>query len=101
MLPLLLDRLRNEMTRHVAVQTLLIVVNGQDQISLSPILSDMLQLLAGFLRKNQRALRVSRGMEILTATINFIGVYIVAVVSSRHALHTQQSANRRCQRHDS
>ena len=59
MLPLLLDRLRNEMTRHVAVQTFLIVVNGIDQISLATVLPELLQLLSEFLRKNQRALRVS------------------------------------------
>uniref|UniRef100_A0A914C839 TATA-binding protein interacting (TIP20) domain-containing protein n=1 Tax=Acrobeloides nanus TaxID=290746 RepID=A0A914C839_9BILA len=58
-LPLLLDRLRNEMTRQVTVKALALIVSGPLKVDLSLIISDVLPLLAEFLRKNQRTLRIS------------------------------------------
>uniref|UniRef100_A0A914VPW0 TATA-binding protein interacting (TIP20) domain-containing protein n=1 Tax=Plectus sambesii TaxID=2011161 RepID=A0A914VPW0_9BILA len=68
-LPILLDRLRNEMTRLTTVKALTTVVNSPLKINLSPILSDVLPLLAEFLRKNQRALKI--------ATLNLLDALVV------------------------
>jgi cullin-associated NEDD8-dissociated protein 1 len=57
-LPILLDRVRNEMTRQITVQSFVVVAAG-NQVNLAPIMNDLLTQLAEFLRKNQRALRVS------------------------------------------
>lgn len=58
-LPVLLDRLRNEMTRLVTVKALTTIVNSSLKINLGIILPEALPLLAEFLRKNQRALKIS------------------------------------------
>ncbi|KHN71493.1 Cullin-associated Nedd8-dissociated protein 1, partial [Toxocara canis] len=57
-LPILLERLRNEMTRLVTVKALTTIVNSPLKINLGAILPEVLPLLAEFLRKNQRALKV-------------------------------------------
>uniref|UniRef100_A0A914ZPD0 TATA-binding protein interacting (TIP20) domain-containing protein n=8 Tax=Parascaris univalens TaxID=6257 RepID=A0A914ZPD0_PARUN len=58
-LPILLERLRNEMTRLVTVKALTTIVNSPLKINLGAILPDVLPLLAEFLRKNQRALKIA------------------------------------------
>jgi cullin-associated NEDD8-dissociated protein 1 len=58
-LPILQDRLKNEITRLTAVKSLTLIANSRLQIDLSPILADSLPVLASFLRKNQRALKLS------------------------------------------
>ncbi|VDN94136.1 unnamed protein product [Brugia pahangi] len=58
-LPIFLDRLRNEMTRLVTVKALTVIVNSPLSISLHSILSDVLLLLAEYLRKNHRTLKIS------------------------------------------
>ncbi|ELR51230.1 Cullin-associated NEDD8-dissociated protein 2, partial [Bos mutus] len=58
-LSLLLDRLRNEITRLSAVKALTLVAMSPLKISLQPILAEALPILASFLRKNQRALRLT------------------------------------------
>ncbi|KAM3717848.1 Cullin-associated NEDD8-dissociated protein [Dirofilaria immitis] len=58
-LPIFLDRLRNEMTRLVTVKALTVIVNSSLSISLHYILSDTLLLLAEYLRKNHRTLKIS------------------------------------------
>uniref|UniRef100_A0A915PP10 TATA-binding protein interacting (TIP20) domain-containing protein n=1 Tax=Setaria digitata TaxID=48799 RepID=A0A915PP10_9BILA len=58
-LPIFLDRLRNEMTRLVTVKALTVIVNSPLSISLHSVLSDILLLLAEYLRKNHRALKIS------------------------------------------
>ena len=57
-LPLLLDRLRNEMTRQVTLRAMNIFVHSQARLDLQPILPELLTLCSEFLRKNQRSLRV-------------------------------------------
>ncbi|VDN24737.1 unnamed protein product [Gongylonema pulchrum] len=57
-LSIFLDRLRNEMTRLVTVKALTAIVCSPLVISMENILSNTLLLLAEFLRKNQRALKV-------------------------------------------
>ncbi|XP_021566314.1 cullin-associated NEDD8-dissociated protein 2-like [Carlito syrichta] len=56
---LLLDRLRNEITRLPAVKALTLVAVSPLQLDLQPILAAALPVLASFLRKNQRALRLA------------------------------------------
>lgn len=56
---LLLDRLRNEITRLPAVKALTLVAVSPLRLDLQPILADALPILASFLRKNQRALRLA------------------------------------------
>ncbi|XP_013370967.1 PREDICTED: cullin-associated NEDD8-dissociated protein 2 isoform X1 [Chinchilla lanigera] len=56
---LLIDRLRNEITRLPAVKALTLVAASPLQLDLRPILAEVLPVLASFLRKNQRALRLA------------------------------------------
>lgn len=56
---LLLDRLRNEITRLPAVKALTLVAMSPLQLDLRPILAEVLPILASFLRKNQRVLRLA------------------------------------------
>ncbi|XP_021104475.1 cullin-associated NEDD8-dissociated protein 2 isoform X2 [Heterocephalus glaber] len=56
---LLLDHLRNEITRLPAVKALTLVAMSPLQLDLQPILAEVLPILASFLRKNQRALRLA------------------------------------------
>lgn len=58
-LMLLLDRLRNEITRLPAVKALTLVAMSPLRLDLQPILAEALPILASFLRKNQRALRLA------------------------------------------
>ncbi|KAE9531930.1 hypothetical protein AGLY_010132 [Aphis glycines] len=58
-LPIFLDRLRNEITRLTTVKALIKVAGSPLKINLSSILSDGVLILASFLRKNQRALKLS------------------------------------------
>ncbi|KAH7701290.1 Cullin-associated NEDD8-dissociated protein 1, partial [Aphelenchoides avenae] len=67
-LAVLLDRLRNEMTRHVTVKALNTVVVSPLRIDLSSVLPEVLPLMADFLRKNQRALRIST-LTLLTSLV--------------------------------
>ncbi|KAM5130126.1 cullin-associated NEDD8-dissociated protein 2 [Callospermophilus lateralis] len=56
---LLLDRLRNEITRLPAVKALTLVARSPLRLDMQPILAEALPILASFLRKNQRALRLA------------------------------------------
>ena len=58
-LPILLERLRNEITRLTAVKAFIRIASSELKIELKPVLADSLPILAGFLRKNQRALKLS------------------------------------------
>ena len=58
-LPIFLDRLKNEITRLTAVKALILVASSPLRIDLRCILTDSLPVLASFLRKNQRALKLS------------------------------------------
>jgi len=51
--------LSNEITRLTAVKALIRIASSELKIDLRPILSESLPILAGFLRKNQRALKLS------------------------------------------
>lgn len=57
-LPILLDRLKNEITRLTTVKALTKVAASPLRIDLRPILSEAMPILGSFLRKNQRALKL-------------------------------------------
>uniref|UniRef100_A0AAY4B150 TATA-binding protein interacting (TIP20) domain-containing protein n=1 Tax=Denticeps clupeoides TaxID=299321 RepID=A0AAY4B150_9TELE len=57
-LQILLERLKNEITRLTAVKTLTTVAQSFLKIDLRPILPESIPIMATFLRKNQRALRL-------------------------------------------
>ena len=58
-LPILLDRLKNEITRLTTVKALTKVAASPLRIDLRPILGEAIPMLGSFLRKNQRALKLS------------------------------------------
>jgi len=58
-LPIFLDRLRNEITRLTTVKALTKVAGSPLRIDLRPILGEAVPILGSFLRKNQRALKLS------------------------------------------
>lgn len=70
-LPIMQDRLKNEITRLTAVKALTTVANSHLNIDLSPILSESMPVLAGFLRKNQRALKLGTLILIETLVRNY------------------------------
>ncbi|GAB6018576.1 Cullin-associated NEDD8-dissociated protein 1 [Chamberlinius hualienensis] len=66
--PIFLDRLRNEITRLTTVKALIKIASSPLGIDLRPVLSEAIPILAGFLRKNQRALKLS--------TLTLLGVLV-------------------------
>ena len=58
-LPLLMERLKNEMTRLTCVKALTKISSSTFRINLDPILPAAFPVLASFLRKNQRALKLA------------------------------------------
>ncbi|XP_013176313.1 PREDICTED: cullin-associated NEDD8-dissociated protein 1 [Papilio xuthus] len=70
-LPILLERLRNEITRLTTVKALTKVAASPLRIDLRPILSDAVPILGSFLRKNQRALKLSTLVLLDTLVQNY------------------------------
>uniref|UniRef100_A0A4W3KA74 Cullin-associated and neddylation-dissociated 2 (putative) n=2 Tax=Callorhinchus milii TaxID=7868 RepID=A0A4W3KA74_CALMI len=58
-LQIFLERLKNEITRLTTVKTLTLIASSPLKIDLRPILGEGVPILASFLRKNQRALKLS------------------------------------------
>lgn len=58
-LPLFLERLKNEITRLTTVKALTMIASSPLRVDLRPILTEGVPILASFLRKNQRALKLS------------------------------------------
>ncbi|XP_026163651.1 cullin-associated NEDD8-dissociated protein 2 [Mastacembelus armatus] len=67
-LAIFLERLKNEITRLTAVRTITLIAASPVKINLSSILSEALSVLGSFLRKNQRALKLST-LACLTALV--------------------------------
>ncbi|XP_016065390.1 PREDICTED: cullin-associated NEDD8-dissociated protein 2 isoform X2 [Miniopterus natalensis] len=99
---LLLDRLRNEITRLPAVKALTLVALSPLQLDLQPILAESLPILASFLRKNQRALRLatlaaldalaqSQGLSLPPAAVRVVLAELPALVSESD-MHVAQLA---------
>lgn len=63
-LPIFLERLRNEVTRLSCVKALTMIAASPLRINLTPILYDVMAVLASFLRKNQRSLKL-HSLELL------------------------------------
>uniref|UniRef100_A0A8C1IPH1 Cullin-associated NEDD8-dissociated protein 1-like n=1 Tax=Cyprinus carpio TaxID=7962 RepID=A0A8C1IPH1_CYPCA len=57
-LHIFLERLKNEITRLTTVKALTLIAGSQLKINLRPILGEAVPILASFLRKNQRALKL-------------------------------------------
>nr|CAG4641437.1 EOG090X00HY [Eurycercus lamellatus] len=68
-LPIFLDRLRNEITRLTTVKALAKIASSPLHIDIRPLLPEALPILAGFLRKNQRALKLTT-LTLLDRTVN-------------------------------
>ncbi|XP_014472303.1 PREDICTED: cullin-associated NEDD8-dissociated protein 1 [Dinoponera quadriceps] len=58
-LPIFLDRLRNEITRLTTVKALTCIAASPLRVDLQPIMEEAIPILGSFLRKNQRALKLS------------------------------------------
>ncbi|XP_061708687.1 cullin-associated NEDD8-dissociated protein 1 isoform X1 [Cydia pomonella] len=70
-LPIFLERLRNEITRLTTVKALTKVAASPLRIDLRPILSEAVPILGSFLRKNQRALKLSTLVLLDTLVQNY------------------------------
>ncbi|KAL4716046.1 hypothetical protein ACJJTC_002811 [Scirpophaga incertulas] len=70
-LPIFLERLRNEITRLTTVKALTKVASSPLRIDLRPILTDAVPILGSFLRKNQRALKLSTLVLLDTLVQNY------------------------------
>ncbi|XP_063834231.1 cullin-associated NEDD8-dissociated protein 1 [Ostrinia nubilalis] len=70
-LPIFLERLRNEITRLTTVKALTKIASSPLRIDLRPILSDVVPILGSFLRKNQRALKLSTLVLLDTLVQNY------------------------------
>jgi len=72
-LPIFLDRLKNEITRLTAVKALICIARSPLKIDLKPILAECMPILASFLRKNQRTLKLSSLTLLDTLVQNYAG----------------------------
>jgi len=68
-LPIFLDRLRNEITRLTTVKALTKIASSPLHIDIQLLLPEALPILASFLRKNQRSLKLTT-LTLLDRTIN-------------------------------
>nr|XP_040147369.1 cullin-associated NEDD8-dissociated protein 2 [Ictidomys tridecemlineatus] len=99
---LLVDRLRNEITRLPAVKALTLVARSPLRLDMQPILAEALPILATFLRKNQRALRLatlaaldalaqSQGLHLPPSAVRAVLAELPALVSESD-MHVAQLA---------
>jgi len=82
-LPLLVDRLRNEITRITCVKALTEIAGSRFHINLSPLLPEAVPILASFLRKNQRTLKLGTLVLLDTLVKNYgenIGTKAIEIV---------------------
>ncbi|XP_031563225.1 cullin-associated NEDD8-dissociated protein 1-like isoform X2 [Actinia tenebrosa] len=75
-LPIFLDRLRNEITRLTTVKAYTLIAGSPLKVNLSSILNESMPILASFLRKNQRALKLST-LNTLNVLMNNYGTSLV------------------------
>ncbi|CAH2102688.1 unnamed protein product [Euphydryas editha] len=80
-LPIFLERLRNEITRLTTVKALTKIASSPLHIDLRPILSDAVPILGSFLRKNQRALKLSTLVLLDTLVQNYSNVISIELLS--------------------
>ncbi|CAD5120365.1 DgyrCDS8938 [Dimorphilus gyrociliatus] len=70
-LPIFVERLRNEITRLTTVKGVTLIASSPLKIDLSKVLNDILPILATFLRKHHRALRLSTQQCLETIVRNY------------------------------
>ncbi|XP_064931912.1 cullin-associated NEDD8-dissociated protein 1 [Columba livia] len=70
-LKIFLERLKNEITRLTTVKALTLIASSPLKIDLRPILGEGFPILASFLRKNQRALKLSTLTALDTLVKNY------------------------------
>uniref|UniRef100_A0A8C9U0K0 Cullin-associated and neddylation-dissociated 2 (putative) n=1 Tax=Scleropages formosus TaxID=113540 RepID=A0A8C9U0K0_SCLFO len=70
-LQIFLDRLKNEITRFSAVKALTLITASPLKIDLRPVLPEGIQILGSFLRKNQRALKLSTLSALTVLVTNY------------------------------
>ncbi|CAH0724756.1 unnamed protein product, partial [Brenthis ino] len=80
-LPIFLERLRNEITRLTTVKALTKIAASPLHIDLRPILSDVVPILGSFLRKNQRALKLSTLVLLDTLVQNYSNAISIELLS--------------------
>lgn len=80
-LPIFLERLRNEITRLTTVKALTKVAASPLRIDLRPILTEAVPILGSFLRKNQRALKLSTLVLLDTLVMNYSNAMSVELLS--------------------
>ncbi|KOB74043.1 putative Cullin-associated NEDD8-dissociated protein 1 [Operophtera brumata] len=80
-LPIFLERLRNEITRLTTVKALTKVASSPLRIDLRPILPDAVPILGSFLRKNQRALKLSTLVLLDTLVQNYSNAISIELLS--------------------
>uniref|UniRef100_A0A8C8CBY0 TATA-binding protein interacting (TIP20) domain-containing protein n=1 Tax=Oncorhynchus tshawytscha TaxID=74940 RepID=A0A8C8CBY0_ONCTS len=73
-LQIFLERLKNEITRLTAVKTLTLIATSPLRIDLRPLLTEGIPILASFLRKNQRALKLSTLTALNMIVMNYTKV---------------------------
>ena len=73
LLTLLLERLKNETTRIVAIKTLSTIAGSSSELNLTPILSESIETMASFLKLQSRSLKQS-ALESLDTVVTHHGV---------------------------
>ncbi|NXW84152.1 CAND1 protein, partial [Alopecoenas beccarii] len=81
-LKIFLERLKNEITRLTTVKALTLIASSPLKIDLRPILGEGFPILASFLRKNQRALKLSTLTALDTLVKNYRDSLKPAMVES-------------------
>ncbi|GAB1606379.1 cullin-associated NEDD8-dissociated protein 1 [Argonauta hians] len=74
-LPILLERLKNEITRLTAVNSLTMIAGSPLKVDLCPILEEAIPILASFLRKTHRALKL-KTLACLDVLVKHYGAYL-------------------------
>ncbi|NXJ94380.1 CAND1 protein, partial [Corythaixoides concolor] len=81
-LKIFLERLKNEITRLTTVKALTLIASSPLKIDLRPILGEGFPILASFLRKNQRALKLSTLTALDTLVKNYSDSLKPAMIES-------------------
>ncbi|NXK49874.1 CAND1 protein, partial [Chauna torquata] len=81
-LKIFLERLKNEITRLTTVKALTLITSSPLKIDLRPILGEGFPILASFLRKNQRALKLSTLTALDTLVKNYSDSLKPAMIES-------------------
>lgn len=92
-LQVLLERLRNEITRLTAVKAFASIAQSPLSLDLSPVLEPLLAELTGFLRKANRVLRQAALSAIEVTPQHAPVAYTLYQVVDSHFFHNSSSSN--------